>query len=441
MSMTAILVMLVCACSVIGIAGVLALARGMNPSGPVSPPSAGAVPTTSGLIAYVGTDGNIYTIAPNGSGKQAVTRDKPADRDLYNTLAWSPDGQLAFVAVTDQSSTLLAIRPGSNERTQVHSGGPDEAPFYLYWSPNGQRIAFLASAQRDGLALWMAESHSANSSQSIASGSPSYFSWSPDSQSLLMHIGGTQSNSKDAQVAIFRPAPSETTKLPDTPGDFQAPAWEPEGQRFLLARQTESQTNELVLAEGDSRRVLASSRTGLVFTWSPKGGRIAFARPNPSTGLLYDSVVVLDLDSQAQRVVARGLIAAFFWSPDGEQLAVLNVDESNQRPQGRVIPARLAAAPAPQSSPVQLVWSVVKITDGMSVDFSPFRPTYSFISLIPYFDQYAQSLSLWSPDSRFLVFADVDERDRPSVRVLDITQPQQSARHLSEGIFAAWSWR
>ena len=90
---------------------------------------------------------------------------------------------------------------------------------------------------------------------------------------------------------------------------------------------------------------------------------------------------------------------------------------------------------------MRLAWSVINLSDGTVLDFPSFRPTEAFLLLVPYFDQYAQSLALWSPDGRYLLFADLDERDRPSIRVLDTTQSQQPARRLAEGTFATWSWR
>ncbi len=430
---------LACACSATGLAGVWFLAQKIDR--PIAAVSSRSFPSsTNGLIAYVGTDGNLYAIAPDGSHKQAITRDPLADPEQYNTLAWSRDGQLAFTTATEEGSATLTTRLGE-QPTRVYSGRPNEVPFYLCWSPDGERIAFLTWSQRNRTALWLADSRKGDSAQVIARGAPLYFSWSPQDQSLLMHIGGAQSDSPDARIAILQPEPLDTIELADAPGRFQAPAWSPGGERFLLAREKDNGDDELVLAEGDDRRALASSRTGMVFTWSPLGNRIAFARPGSQTSLLYDSVIVLDLDRQEQQVVARGDIVAFFWSPDGERLAVLSLDESNRRPQGRVIPARNQAARTPQSSPVRLAWSVIHLVDRSSVELAAFRPTDSFLLLIPYFDQYAQSLSVWSPDSRLLVFADLDEREQPAIRVLDTTQPHQPARRLAEGTFAVWSWR
>ena len=435
-----LLVVLACVCSAVGIVGIWSAAQQ-----PAQPQPAEQAPLTGktapgGTIAYVGTDGNLYTILPDGSRRQAVTDDQPAEGGRYNTLAWSLDGQLAFMTLTRNESALFTVQP-DGARTRVYSGRPTAAPFYLYWSPDGQRIAFLTASQQGQMALWLAKGRDDDSAQTIATGSPSYFSWSPDSQSLLMHVGGAQSESKEARLAVFR-APSETTRLPDAPGTFQAPAWSPEGKRFLFVRENDDGNDELILAQDDQRDVLASSRTGLVFALSPQGNRVAFARPNSQAGFLYESIAVLDLDKKEQRVVARGQAAAFFWSPDGSQLAVLSIDDSNRRPQGRrpVTSVRSEAAPLEQTSPVRLAWSIVHTADGAVDDAVSFHPTDSFLLLIPYFDQYAQSLSLWSPDSRYLVYSDLGPLDQPSIRVLDTTQPQQPARRLADGSFAAWSW-
>jgi len=427
-------VTLACACTAIGIVGVWWLAH-RNDSAPLPLQQT----QVGGRIAYFGTDSNIYTIAPDGSDPQTVTRDLPANGTTYESLAWASDGRLAFSSRTAEASALFTSEPDGSGRTQVYSGGPDVAPFYLYWSPDSQWITFLTSS-RSGVDVRMADGHAGNSSRVVAQGSPSYFSWSPDSQSLLLHIGGARRDSSEASLAIFQPDSSALAELPDAPGVFQAPAWSPDGQQFLFARETENKADELVLAEGDNRRVLASSRTGLVFVWSPRGDRVAFATPNPQNGFLYDSVIVTDLEGQKQQVVAQNNIAAFFWSPDGERIAVLGLDSTHLNPQGRLIPARRLVVPVPQSANVKLIWSVTNIAEGTFTAFPSFTPTDLFLQVVPYFDQYAQSLSLWSPDGRYLLFADMDEFNRPTIRVLDTTQPLLPAWRLAEGTLAIWSW-
>ena len=438
---------LACVCSAAGIWGIVRLAQRTESGTLAEQPVAGrSSAQVNGRIAYVGTDGNIYTLLPDGSGLQSVTQDGPAAAERFNMLAWSPDGQLAFVSATEQGSALFTAHADGSARTQVYAGEPDAIPFYLYWSPDGNRLAFLTTARSGRTALWLAESQEADSAKTIERGSPYYFSWSPDSRSLLMHIGGSRTVSPEAHVSIFQPDSSATQELADAPGEFQTPAWSPDGKRFLFVRQTEQQGDELVLAEGDSRRVLASSRSGLIFTASPRDAatrrnRIALAAFDPGNMLVYNSINVMDADSLARRPVAQGDIVSFFWSPDGERLAVLDVDSSKQGPQGRALPINWPSRSDAQQNRVQLTWSVINVADGTSVDFPSFRPTDSFLSIIPYFDQYAQSLSLWSPDGRYLTFADVDDQGKTFVCVLDTTRPGQPVQRLTEGTFSAWSWR
>jgi hypothetical protein len=155
---------------------------------------------------------------------------------------------------------------------------------------------------------------------------------------------------------------------------------------------------------------------------------------------LYESITVGPDKKEHSVVVAAR------WSPSlvaGRQpTAVLSIDDSTAGRRGRpaVGAVRSEAAPLEQTSPIRLAWSIVHTADGSVDDAVSFHPADSFLLLIPYFDQYAQSLSLWSPDSRYLVFADTDQLDQPSIRVLDTTQPQQPARQLADGSFAAWSW-
>jgi len=139
-------------------------------------------------------------------------------------------------------------------------------------------------------------------------------------------------------------------------------------------------------------------------------------------------------------VVAQGQIMAFFWSPDGKRLAVLNFDPGGQERQGRTIPVRAGVAPWPQSADMGLAWSVVNLSDGTLVDYASFQPPShfycSFHTLINMPNRSRYGLRM----ARYLAMADVDDRNQASIRVLDTLQPLQPARRLAEGTFAAWSW-
>jgi TolB protein len=69
-----------------------------------------------------------------------------------------------------------------------------------------------------------------------------------------------------------------------------------------------------------------------------------------------------------------------------------------------------------------------------------FRPTRSFLFILPYFDQYAQSIRLWSPDSRYLVYSHQDSAQQAGIWVVD-TEGEEAPRRLADGVLAVWSWQ
>ena len=74
---------------------------------------------------------------------------------------------------------------------------------------------------------------------------------------------------------------------------------------------------------------------------------------------------------------------AFFWSPDGQKLAFAAVDRQAQA----------------------LTWFVSDAAGKSRKEVGTFLPSQEQIRHFAFFDQYAQSHSLWSPDSRHLIYA------------------------------------
>jgi hypothetical protein len=90
-----------------------------------------------------------------------------------------------------------------------------------------------------------------------------------------------------------------------------------------------------------------------------------------------NTVVVLDIESGEMSEVVASTSIGLFWSPDGESLLVLNPDEGGA--------AELAT----------IVWRA-----GDTTELSNMSPNPAFVAdVLRFFDQYGQSLQLWSPDS------------------------------------------
>jgi len=153
-------------------------------------------------------------------------------------------------------------------------------------------------------------------------------------------------------------------------------------------------------------------------------------------------LTLIDLKDSTSKVAFKGDILAFFWSPDSKKLAYLTgvLVEPSQigRAGGLAAPARPARR-AQSNRTLQVTWHVIDLEHDRTIDLNTFEPTDSLIYLIQYFDQFAQSVALWSPDSRSLVYAGQPLIGDRGVYVIDV-QDHARPRFIGPGDFAIWSW-
>ena len=142
----------------------------------------------------------------------------------------------------------------------------------------------------------------------------------------------------------------------------------------------------------------------------PAVSALAQALPTINSGVL----TVIDLEEDSFTSVTSEPTPLFQWDRAGERL--LYVTFVND--------------PTPA-----LVWHVW--VDGEVTDFEPFVPDPSwFATVAPFFDQYAQSVSLWSPDGTAFAYpALVEGEGRILVQHLDETVPLD----IAAGNWVTWS--
>lgn len=421
--------LLLCLCIVVVAGGWFIMQR---PAIGIAPGPAPLPPVNR--IAYQGSDGNIYTVAPDGSDPRQLTDDgqtgATASR-LNRTPTWAPDGRhVAYVKVSvgggglQSSLHAVALETGASETLHNTTGA---GPFYLHWAPDSRQLAFLESAGQT-IALRLAQL-GLTEARELERGSPYYFHWSPDSQNLLMHVDGIRRSSPSARISLLNlQQGSQPAQLSDNPSVFLAPDWSPDGKTLLYARKGDS-GDELVLAEADGAnpRQLFSFNGSLSFAWSPRGDAVAYINTESPAAqglgqLAFGRLAVTDLAGADRRTLSQERTMAFFWSPDGSKIAYLTITN------------------APNPNELLLRWNIADIATGESRPLAAFSPTEEFISIIPFFDQYARSLRVWSPDSRSLVYAVEDSSDTYGIYVLDIEAGDQP-RRIADGVTAGWSWR
>jgi dipeptidyl aminopeptidase/acylaminoacyl peptidase len=278
----------------------------------------------------------------------------------------------------------------------------------LFWDPTASRIAYLDSPLPPAIELGVAEIDGAGAAPtSLGSGRPFYLSWNPSGKQMLVHVGANRLQ----QLAID----GTRTTVDAHPGAFNVPFWTADGRRFVYASET-AKGQRLVVRDRDKKlgRELVRFDGAIRFVVSPDGDRIAFqVIQTDSVGPL----TVVDRATGDFERVASGVAPAFFWSPAGDRLLYLTPETEEGR-----------------------VWFRWGVWGGESPFTTPrFVPSAMFGSAyLQFFEQYAQSMSLWAPDGSAFTYAGESESGETGIWVQP-ARPGAEPALVAKGDFATWS--
>jgi TolB protein len=134
--------------------------------------------------------------------------------------------------------------------------------------------------------------------------------------------------------------------------------------------------------------------------------------------MLPTGLHVVDLVSGGTTMLSDEVKVAFFWSPDGERLLVLDLESGDDG----------------TASTRWEVWTGQEVRRGPL--FSPSLQTLQ--EYLPFFDQYAQSISFWSPGGDRFVYAGTDAEGEAGIWVASADDPAHPEL-VSTGTIAVWS--
>ncbi len=384
--------------------------------------------TPAGRIAYIGMDYNVYVEDFAQDNTIALTDDAdPENFYIYEMPTWATDGRLAYFSRAREGRNLqlgaYVARDGDATGTLVFEA-TNRVLNYAYWSPadcsEGEHcrdLALLLSGTEDLTVELVRDSDDGVSYTTIGSGGPFYYSWSPEGTQMLWQRDTEQLN-------VYDVASDEISETLDVvPGIFQAPAWSPVDDRLLFGV-LNGENTDLTVFEDSETSVLAPELDGIVaFAWSPDARYIAYTEG-------YRSLAVLEVATG--EVVTQTLeegVFAFFWSPNSEALAYTTLASQQNSSSAKL-----------RQEPNGIAWSVIDVRDGEERHFGAFFPTNDMLYLLTYFDQFAQSHRVWSPDSRYLVYGEFSADGAPLVRMLDTTETNAEAETIAEGMIGIWSF-
>jgi TolB protein len=359
---------------------------------------AAASPSTPRL-AYTDGAGALHTVDADGTN---VT-DYPLNGVEFGFPTWSPDGTRIAVTGDSAGSTAAYVvdttDPAAKPRAVYESA--DAPPFYLYWSPDGRQIAFLAQ-EPDKIALDVVPADGSAKPTTLREGAPLYWDWLGNDH-VVAHVGLTGEGSFLGDVTLDGKS-AEQEKL--SAGDFRSPAVSHDGAFRAYVTSGKNASGVVTLEAADhSKRETAPVFGSAAVSFDPAGATLAYvAAQQPLTndpGFPLGPLKAMDPTSGKTRTLLDGEVLGFFWSPDGKTIAALTLKPAGNQvveiPGNEV--ASIGLEPAALAY-VPLTLSFVDVASGSVRAHRPFAVASKFVNqILPYFDQYALSHHVWAPDS------------------------------------------
>jgi Tol biopolymer transport system component len=373
---------------------------------PSPSPQATGVPGAIGRIAAVDASGTLTVFEADGSDAIVLADSVPGET-LVRQPTWSPDGERIAWAQLNAGGTSAEIMTAAADGTRPTDTSVAAAPFYLSWDPTSSRIVYLGGSASAAVELGLVDVD-ASTTAPIDDGNPFYLSWAPSGKQLLVHVGTDRLDRLAIDGAI--------TRLRDRPGSFTAPVWSSDGRTFFYVAESAGRQQLVAYDLGTRRReVLARFEGAIMFVVSPDGKRVAFQVIDGQN--LVTPLSVMDRKTGTIERVTTEYSSAFFWNQGSTRLLFLVPDPSPER--------------------LWFRWSVWE--DGSSFTTGRFVPSAEFSrEYLPFFEQYAQSMNLWSPDGSAFVYAGQDESGASGVWIQPAI-PDTAPVRVADGVVASWS--
>lgn len=349
---------------------------------------------TGAMLAYITDDSSLAAIAVEDEpGDPRTLLEMPAEGAVFMWPTWSPDGRSLAVSA---SSNRRDDRRLELWRTDLDGGravlyeNPEGgrrviAPglaHYAAWSPGGRALA-LAGNAGDGLALSLVAARDGPQPRRLVDGAPLYLAWSPEGRAVLIHRG--------AQLLLFDLAAGadQPRAILRARATFRAPAWTTDGEHFIYGAPKAGSASAVYRGRrqpGGEAEELLELPSGAAFVRAPRDDRLALIGIQHEDGAEpRDGVTVLYAEERASRRISERPANAAFWTPDGAALIVFE--------------------PAPSSTMITVNRYDLSEGPASAAPLARFQPSAEYATMLAFFDQFAQTHRIISPDGKWVAIS------------------------------------
>ena len=377
-------------------------------------------------FAYVGHDGVLRVHDTLSPDDEDLALSVPGLR--CNWPVWSPDGErVAFSGYSDDETLGVYVTgyenpgPGLIYSNEPGTGEIARAtPHYCSWSPDGSRLAFVAQTSR-GLSLFVWDGDSRDSPRVAQDGGPMYFTWSPDSSQIYTHSFLDHYLIDISEEATPQQFPGRGTQ-------YMAPSWgrEGDGIAFFLDGEHGKQRLVVINLRDSSARMLSEFYGLAAVAWRPGYAQLGMVKETIRNTGFYSGLWLVDYETREEVQLSDDPALAFYWSPDGSKAAYVTQSDGAEG---------------------SLRLGVVDVDSGELTYLPDFVPSQEQLIHFMFFDQYAQSHPVWSPDGSTimvcgqlgyqLIRSELPPSESNSVILLDATG-SETPRNIADGSIACW---
>jgi Tol biopolymer transport system component len=268
--------------------------------------SSAQAPTRVGRIALL-ADGEVYSVAPDGSGYRRIARDVIAGGGGIQelALAWSPDGQrLAFIMAVGETNDVFVVKRDGGGLGRFTTGAN---AYTVAWSPDGTKLLLSLSARdRVGMAEVAVEERPRARLRRLKPNDAMAIEYSPDGRSIAFERHGSI---YAARLERNRLGPAQRVARGATA------RWLASGESLAILQA--DAVRAFTLAGKPIRTLLPDAAKVSTFDLDPAGGRIVFEELVESGRSEEPHVFVARVGGSDRRdITGRGRTAALpTWQP------------------------------------------------------------------------------------------------------------------------------